>query len=215
MSDARQSYERVRPGSGEGGQRAVLDAACDIFLTKGYAGTTMDDIADALHSTKGRVYHYYRSKLDILIDASLLALDEALTEVGAVARGSDLTPDVQIGQMARIHAASMMSRRSLLRAWIEGTEAHATRDASAAQVAAWEHCVELRDEYEQLFADVIVSGQESGVFAAGRPRLMTKALLGVLNWIHVWYDPNRSQTLQADEIADEIVAFIMRGVARD
>src|SRR3546814_19150387 len=43
-------------------------------MERGYAATTLDDIAALLGNTKGQIYHYYRSKLDLYFDVAVGAL---------------------------------------------------------------------------------------------------------------------------------------------
>ncbi|UJF31720.1 TetR/AcrR family transcriptional regulator [Paenibacillus hexagrammi] len=46
---------------------AILEGALDCFSGKGYAGTTIDDIAIHLGVSKGSIYTYFQSKEDIYI----------------------------------------------------------------------------------------------------------------------------------------------------
>lgn len=46
--------------------REVLDAAINIFWEKGYSGTSVQDVADALGMLKGSLYYYIDSKEDLL-----------------------------------------------------------------------------------------------------------------------------------------------------
>ena len=46
----------------EATRRAVLGAARSLFGGKGYAGTSVDEIAAAARVTKGAVYHHFASK---------------------------------------------------------------------------------------------------------------------------------------------------------
>jgi AcrR family transcriptional regulator len=46
-------------------RRAVLDAARALFGTKGYAQTSVDEIAAAAQVTKGAVYHHFSGKEDL------------------------------------------------------------------------------------------------------------------------------------------------------
>ncbi|MFT3786403.1 MAG: TetR/AcrR family transcriptional regulator [Tepidisphaeraceae bacterium] len=48
----------------------LLDAALSVIRTKGYAGTTVDDICKAAGVTKGSFFHYYASKEDLAIAAT-------------------------------------------------------------------------------------------------------------------------------------------------
>jgi TetR/AcrR family transcriptional regulator len=45
---------------------AILAAAKEVFLQKGFGGTRMDDIADAAHVSRASVYTYFPTKRDVL-----------------------------------------------------------------------------------------------------------------------------------------------------
>jgi AcrR family transcriptional regulator len=52
----------LRSEHAEATRRAVLAAARSLFGRKGYAQTSVDEIADAARVTKGAVYHHFASK---------------------------------------------------------------------------------------------------------------------------------------------------------
>lgn len=54
---------------GEARQR-LLQAATDVIRTKGYAGTSVDDICRAAGVTKGAFFHHFRSKDDLAVTAT-------------------------------------------------------------------------------------------------------------------------------------------------
>ena len=47
-------------------RRRILDAGLRVFSKRGYEGASMDDIALKLEATKGLLYHYFRSKEELL-----------------------------------------------------------------------------------------------------------------------------------------------------
>ena len=49
-------------------KKQILEAALKIFIKKGYAKTTMDDIVGLSGLSKGALYHYYKSKKDLFLD---------------------------------------------------------------------------------------------------------------------------------------------------
>ena len=51
---------------GEIKRAGILDAAERLFLEKGYEGTSVQDILDALGMSKGGFYHYFDSKEAVL-----------------------------------------------------------------------------------------------------------------------------------------------------
>jgi AcrR family transcriptional regulator len=47
-------------------QRRILDAARDLFAERGYAGTSIRDIAERLEMTKAALYYHFPGKQDVL-----------------------------------------------------------------------------------------------------------------------------------------------------
>lgn len=66
----------------EGNKRKVLNAAFELFATKGYAQTSVDSIAAKAKTSKGLIYYYFKSKEDILnaIFATMLKESEIMFE---------------------------------------------------------------------------------------------------------------------------------------
>jgi AcrR family transcriptional regulator len=57
-------HEQRRPGST--GRDEILDAAGELFTTNGYAGTSTRTIAEYVGIRQASLYHYFRTKDDIL-----------------------------------------------------------------------------------------------------------------------------------------------------
>jgi AcrR family transcriptional regulator len=67
---------------------AILAAARRLFRTKGYIGTTLDEIAAAAHTSRANIYVYFRSKFALLyavfvpwLETRLAALDVELAAI--------------------------------------------------------------------------------------------------------------------------------------
>lgn len=66
---------------GSGATRSrILEVALALFSERGYAGTSIRDIADRLAITKAAVYYHFRSKEDLLTEV----LEPAMTRVSAL-----------------------------------------------------------------------------------------------------------------------------------
>lgn len=46
----------------------IKDAAIRLFAASGYANTSLEEIADAAKFTKGAIYHYFKSKEQLLLE---------------------------------------------------------------------------------------------------------------------------------------------------
>ena len=68
-----------RHGRSELARQAVLEAADDLVVAKGFAGVTMEQIASSAGVAKQTVYRWWSSKTDVLMDAFLQDAAQHLT----------------------------------------------------------------------------------------------------------------------------------------
>src|SRR5215831_16353057 len=61
--------DMVRTQAASETRAKLLDAARDVIRSKGYAGSTVDDICAAAGVTKGSFFHYFDSKEELGIAA--------------------------------------------------------------------------------------------------------------------------------------------------
>ncbi len=59
---------KVLPGYKAEARKRILETARELFVLRGYRRTTMDDVAERVGVSKGTLYLYYRSKVDLLRD---------------------------------------------------------------------------------------------------------------------------------------------------
>jgi len=74
-------------------RRSLLDAAEQVFLAQGVAGTSLNDIARAAGTTRGAIYWHFEDKADLfnaMMDRAILPLQSALTHVEQAAAGDPL-----------------------------------------------------------------------------------------------------------------------------
>ena len=199
------------PGRVLPGQREILDAAALAFTQNGYAATSLDEIAERLGATKGRLYHHYRAKVDIFHDIVCSGMQELIDGVAPIVARQDLSCADRLWRMAHHHAGLMMTRNSYQRVAVQAVEMHRM---SKSVDAVLEEMFVLRDRYEQLFAEVINQGRQNDEFRDVDPRLATKPVLGALNWISLWYDPERGDFATRARVAEEYADFVVGGLRR-
>ncbi|NKY32814.1 TetR/AcrR family transcriptional regulator [Nocardia speluncae] len=191
----------------------ILDAAALAFSERGYAATSIDDVADVLGCTKGRIYHYFRTKGDLFIGIHHQALEWALEAVGPAAERDDIGPEEKLREMVHQHAMHLMNRASYMgpaQMHIEvGLAAEGRhKDNAVARI------FEMRQTFESYYVKVMEDGVEGQVFRDADINLLVKATLGIVNWMHVWFQPDGPAD-SADErhrIAGEIAQYAVRAV---
>lgn len=179
----------------------IIQAAAQIFRQKGYHGTSMQDIADAVHLQKASLYHHVSGKQEILVAILDQAIDLLVEDIQGVLN-ADLAPEEKL--------------RTAMKTYIW----RLTADADLATVLLLEHRslddglrqahIARRDRFEGFWRAMIQEGMESGAFRQVDPRLTAFAVLGVLNWMITWYRPDGS--LSAVEIADQFADLFLDGL---
>ena len=199
MTAARSATARATtPREGE-----ILTAAARIFREKGYHGTSVRDIAESVGLLKGSLYHYIRSKEELLARLFEGALEDTIRELEAIAT-QDARASERLRDMVTAYVRSVTENIDAvslyLREW---------RSLPAPQLA---RVRARRRAMRTLFEDVIADGVRAREFAAGDAKIAALAILGMCNWLYEWYRPRGR--LDADELARTIADQALRSVKR-
>lgn len=91
VKSRREEYAEVTRG-------AIVAAAVERFTEEGFAGATVDAIAERARVTKGGVYHHFRDKSEIF-EATFIEMEERLVKkiVGRVAGQEDPWASISTG----------------------------------------------------------------------------------------------------------------------
>jgi len=200
-------------GNGNESRDEILRAAAELFMEFGYAATSIDAVAERLGSTKGRIYHHYRSKADLFFDVQTAAMRRLNEQVEPIARGPGNAVE-RLAAMALRHTQILLTELPMQKVAVQGLERHLLGASAAAK--RLRSVVRMRDEYERIFCEVIDEGIREGLFVDMPSKLATKPFFGALNWATVWFSQRRLQSAEAiDDIAHTLAAFALRGILKD
>jgi AcrR family transcriptional regulator len=136
-------------------RRQILDAAIRVFARQGFHSTRVSDIADEAGVAYGLVYHYFKSKDEVLNELfserwSLLlsAIEESDRE--------GIPPRAKLEAVAGFIVDSYRHDPELMKVII----VEVTR---AANSFGRTHLAEIRRAYDSI-AKIVADGQEAGVF---------------------------------------------------
>jgi AcrR family transcriptional regulator len=82
----------VRAIQGERTRERLVEAACDLFVSDGFASTSLDAIVERAGVTKGALYHHFADKRALYLgayDAAHVRLAERIRELAVDRRGRD------------------------------------------------------------------------------------------------------------------------------
>jgi len=182
----------------------ILDAAVACFARKGYYETTMDDIVREANLSKGTLYWYFKSKLELFRNLNELWFAEIMESLKQQAN-PEANSAARLRMMVEAVKSSAASKPELVRALLEFYTL-ALRDAELKQ---W-----LRDAYVsdgKLLRELLKDGIDRGEFRTFDPaavaRLTMAALDGALLHREL-FEAESSGSPTLDEVADTLIALL-------
>jgi AcrR family transcriptional regulator len=197
---------RSAPASARGRRRdrqrdAILRAAARLFRDRGFADTGMRDIAAAADISAASLYHYFNGKDELLFYCQDRALDRML-DAATEARRTASSAAERLRLVCSAHVRTLLDD-------IEGATAHLHTESLPPALRT--ALVRKRDRYEQALRRVIADGVRTGELVDLDPAIVTRAVLGAMNWTVTWF--RREGPDSVDVVGDTIARFLVRGIA--
>ncbi|HWV09379.1 TetR/AcrR family transcriptional regulator [Pseudomonas sp.] len=198
MRDLVASGQITDPESARG---KLLQTAAHLFRSKGYERTTVRDLASAVGIQSGSIFHHFKSKDEIL----RAVMEETIRYNTAVMQAS-------LDEATTLRERVLALIRCELQSIVGGTG-----EAMAVLVYEWrslseggqQFILDMRDQYEQLWLDVLEEARAEGYVKAD-PFILRRFLTGALSWTTTWFRPEGPMTL--DELAEEALSLVLKDV---
>ena len=184
------------PGSARG---RLLAAAARLFREKGYAGTTVRDLAAEVGILSGSIFHHFSNKEEILfavVDEVVIAMEEALKDSVAKAETTrDKIRALITTELNFIHGEAGDASAVLIYEW---------RVLSAEQQ---QKILQGRENYFRYWHETLRQANEDGLTTV-EPECLRQLLHGALAWTTYWYKPDGK--LSIEQLADRALALVVK-----
>ena len=178
----------------------ILAQAAALFAKGGYAGTSMNQVAEASGLSKATLYHYYRDKYALLVsitEGHVLRLQGIVGEAVAEGRTPPAQMRILIRRLVEEYADSQNEHRVL------------TEDVKFLDDADRKRVLDIEREVVAGFARVVIALRPDLEEAAlGKP--LTMLLFGMINWLFTWMKPDGA--LGYDDIAPVVSDLFLAGL---
>ncbi|MBL4599333.1 MAG: TetR family transcriptional regulator [Rhizobiaceae bacterium] len=180
-------------------REAVLRIAAEMFNKRGYAATSLDEIAQHFSISKTALYYYVESKpvlLQMCYELTLNLCEQVMVDV----------------------LASNSTGVEKIEAYFRGVIAGVLKTGPVAIVHefatlpkdAFDHIHSRARMLDSKLAAIIETGIADGSIAEVPPKLTELILMGANNWIQRWYNPEGDKTLE--EVADCFIFLFVNGL---
>lgn len=179
----------------------ILRTSARIFAEKSYHSTSMRDISRATGVSLAGLYHYCKSKEELLFliqDHCFGRVSESLEQ-----RIKDLDDPFKklrifIDNHLSFFAANMAEMKVL------------SHEAESLDGDLHQHVSARKEKYAKLARKILREIQSQSSTGAGVDlTIATYALFGMMNWIYNWYDPRGK--LSVNQLVDNITRLFLNG----
>lgn len=195
----------ARNGTQKSQDRAqeIYQTAAQIFFTKGYNSTSLNDIADALNITKAGLYYYVESKQDLLYRIINLGLDSVKAEVLDPARKI-----IDAEQRLRF----IIYNHARLSAGGNHAVIIISHEVNELKFFQREETLKRRREYFDFIRNTLVELETQGKLQKIDLTTATFTLLGMIIWLSRWFSP--SGKIPVEKVCEDVCEMALRGVLR-
>jgi TetR/AcrR family transcriptional regulator, cholesterol catabolism regulator len=187
--------------------REIVTAAAQVFKTRGYRGTTLNHIAEALGTDRASLYYYVGSKEELFEEIVREAAAVNLRTVIAI-RDTDGPAPEKLRRLISDLIDSYADTYPVLYVLIQEN-----LDQVAPERAGWAgEMKRINNEFVDVMIEIITAGQREGTITATAPAwLHAYGIMGMLGWTNRWFDPARS-AVSAQEIGTTFAGMALDGL---
>ncbi len=184
-----------------------MEAAETLFARQGVAGTSLQELADAVGLTRTGIYHYISGKEDILEQLVRGFTLEAAESLGELAESTETSAAERLHQAVASMATRVAEHPKRFRLLL-------TNEDSFPESLARQHRSARRATLEAM-CSLIDQCKREGSCRPVDTELTAFALIGTANWVAFWYPRSGRDRLTPVQAGDQLADIALEGVLGD
>lgn len=186
-------------------KRQILDAALDLFSTKGYAQASIRDIANRVGLNVATIYYYFSNKEEILYEIINKRTQGLINKLREIQQSLD-DPIQALKEMIKCQVYYSLEH------W-EGAKLIVVESEHNLHGIYLEKCRNLQRELYQIYLQQIQKIKKRRKLRDIDARVIVFSIFGMLNWLHRWY--RKEGDLGPDTLASSLVELVLHGMLDD
>lgn len=157
----------------------ILSVASDLINTRGFNGTSLQEIADKVGIHKSTLFHYIRNKKSLLVLVLEQHRKNIISNLQKISSLDELDAAEKLREAIQNHLNVLLENRTHLNIYFNEMKMLPPKYRK-------EYVTETK-KYEKNFQDIIVEMQKKGYFKGLDPKIVTFGIFGMLGSIPKWY----------------------------
>jgi TetR/AcrR family transcriptional regulator, cholesterol catabolism regulator len=188
-------------------RREILEAAAQVFKERGFRGTTISHVAEAMGADRASLYYYVSSKDELFQEVISEAVTVNLAAAKAIRKDEGPAPE-KLRRLIEGLMASYGEYYAVLYVLIQENLSHVAPEQSD-----WaKEMKRINRQYERVLIDIIQAGQDEGTVRASAPAwLLAYGIIGMVGWTNRWFNPDKSP-ITAQEIGAAFADTLLSGL---
>ena len=178
----------------------ILRTSARIFAEKSYHSTSMRDISRATGASLAGLYHYCKSKEELLFLIQDHCFGRVLGRLEEQIKGVE-DPFEKLRIFIDNHLSFFAANMSEMKV--------VSHEAESLAGDLHKHVSSKKEKYAKLARKILREIQEHSGRSGVDLTIATYALFGMMNWIYNWYDP--SGKLSVNQLVDNITRLFLKG----
>lgn len=178
----------------------IINTAAKLFKEKGYSAVTMRDLATAMGIKAASLYNHINSKQEIL-KAIIISIAEEFTSGMTTIITSEVSNIDKLKEIVALHV-NITSRNTNGMASLNNDWMHLEDQL--------DYYLQLRDEYETNFLNVIKKGVSSSEIRQSNPEIIMFSMLTTLRSLYLWIP--KKEDLNANDLAVHLSEIMIEGI---
>jgi AcrR family transcriptional regulator len=181
-------------------KEAILDEAKQLFSSKGYRATTLQDLTSSFGVSRPSLYYYFKSKMELLSELHARGYMVAQRRFEDIL-STPLPTKEKFRKILEVHIRNQVNDTELHR--IFHLDIREMPDKLVKEIR------KRRKAYEVKVIDIYQQGVDEGIFKPMDPKMAVYLLLGSCNALTMWYSPKKE--VQPETIVESLVKLLCEG----
>jgi len=185
-------------------RRLIMEKSQVLFWEKGYAETSMKDIANECGFRPANIYNFFASKEEILFSILKEEMEEIVNPIRFL-EYEENDPLQQLRFLIEIHVKITLGEKRASKLLFD-TE---LRNLSAERRKV---ILDLRDDYNRIGYAILKRGIHKGLFKAMDEKIALNLIASMIVRTRLWFSPEDWMTI--DDLIEFIFQFALKGLSR-